>query len=304
MRILHLDSGRDLRGGQIQAALLIKGLLRQGVECTLLCPKRSPLFAQAQQSRWNVQPLGPARLRLSACDLIHAHDARSHSLAAAFGGAPLVVSRRVAFPVGGGALSRWKYSRAAHYIAVSEYVAGCLRAADVPDSKISVVYDGVVIPKRHRILAHRKSSLKTMVISPLSADVLKGNELAAEAAAAAEVPLHLSSNLPSDLSRATIFLYLSKSEGLGSAVLLAMAHGVPVIASRVGGLQEAVQHGITGLLVGEDREAIAEALRTLSSNPAVARRMGEAGRARVKELFSMDQMISGTLEIYKRVLLR
>ena len=48
-----------------------------------------------------------------------------------------------------------------------------------------------------------------------------------------------------------MFVYITESEGLGSAVLLAMAAGTPVIASRVGGLPEAIEDGVNGLLTGQ-----------------------------------------------------
>ena len=61
-----------------------------------------------------------------------------------------------------------------------------------------------------------------------------------------------------------LFLYITHSEGLGSAVLLAMAAGVPVIASNVGGLPEIVEHERTGLLTENTAQAIANAIRRLT----------------------------------------
>jgi len=48
-RILHLDSGREMRGGQWQALRLIEGLRRQGADCTLLAPRGAPLFLKARE---------------------------------------------------------------------------------------------------------------------------------------------------------------------------------------------------------------------------------------------------------------
>ena len=110
MRILHLDAGREMRGGQWQVLRLIEGLAAAGVESTLLARQDAPLYTAAHKQGWRVQPLGITRAigHLRAHSLIHAHDARSHSLGAFLRGRPLVVSRRVTFPVG----SRWKYGRA------------------------------------------------------------------------------------------------------------------------------------------------------------------------------------------------
>src|SRR5437762_1747013 len=99
MRILHLDAGREMRGGQWQVLRLMEGLTAAGVESTLLAWRGGPLFTAARKRGWRVEPfslmevVGMARRH----DLMHAHDARSHTLAALIPRVPLVVSRRVAF---------------------------------------------------------------------------------------------------------------------------------------------------------------------------------------------------------------
>ncbi len=97
MRTLHIDTGREMRGGQWQVLYLI-GQMRDAM---LLSPRDSPLFRAARERGLDVQPLSFATLMRLArrVDLIHAHDARAHTLAALAGGTPLVVSRRVGFPV-------------------------------------------------------------------------------------------------------------------------------------------------------------------------------------------------------------
>src|SRR6516225_187367 len=144
MRILHLDAGREMRGGQWQVLRLIEGLAATGVESTLLARPEAPLYQAARARGWRVEPWGFSKvLRLApSCDLVHAHDARSHTLAI-LGRAPAVVARRVAFPL----RSRWKYRHAARYIAVSEFVKSALLAGGVPEAKIAVVYDGVPLVK-------------------------------------------------------------------------------------------------------------------------------------------------------------
>src|ERR1019366_2474841 len=120
---------------------LLEGLRLESVDGTLLSPRGSPLWDQARALHLDVRPLGLwAVHRLSRqSDLVHAHDARAHTLAAALAGAPLVVSRRVAFPI----RSRWKYRHASRYAAVSQFVKGVMLDGGVPEEKISVVYDGV-----------------------------------------------------------------------------------------------------------------------------------------------------------------
>ena len=123
MRILHLDAGREMRGGQWQVLRLIEGLAAAGVESTLLARQDAPLFAAARKQGWRVEPLGLARAvcwRAGTTWCMRTMRAATRS-ARIVRGAPLVVSRRVAFPVG----SRWKYGRARHYLAVSEFVKRC-----------------------------------------------------------------------------------------------------------------------------------------------------------------------------------
>ncbi len=292
MRILHLDAGKELRGGQWQVLRLLEGLAAADVESTLLARAGSPLFEAARRQGYRVEPLGLARTVLLARrhDLLHAHDAHSHTLGAMAASDRLVVSRRVAFAPG----SRWKYARARHYLAVSEFVKAVLASAGVPEENISVVYDGVpLLPPAHG----------SAIVAPAYAgDPRKGAPLALEAARLAGVTLQLSNDLERHLQEAAVFVYITHSEGLGSGALMAMSAGVPVVASRVGGLREIVRDGETGLLVENRVEEIAAAIRALLADPELARRLGAAARRTVMERFTVGHMVRRTMEIYRRVL--
>jgi Glycosyl transferases group 1/Glycosyltransferase Family 4 len=306
MRILHLDAGREMRGGQWQVLRLIEGLEAAGIESTLLAREGAPLFTAARKLGWRVQPLGLTRalMHVRRHDLIHAHDARTHTLGALLRGRPLIVARRVAFcnagPWPARTISLWKYQRASRYIAVSEFVKAVLITGGVPAEKISLVYDGVPIVGQE--VGQALSPGNRILTLANAADPAKGAPLAAEAAKIAGVPLTPSANLEADLPHASLFVYITHSEGLGSAALLAMSAGVPVVASNVGGLPEAVHHGETGLLVPNDPAAIAAAIRRLVDNPDLARRMGAAGRRAVLANFTVDHMVRRTMEVYRQVL--
>lgn len=300
MRILHLDTGKEMRGGQWQALRLMEGLAARGVECALLARAGSPLDAAARQAGCQVAPAGLARAAVLArrCDLVHAHDARAHALAALAGGAPLVVSRRVAFGAAGGPLSRWKYRRAARFIAVSEFVKSTLVARGVPAGKIQVVYDGVPL-----LDAAEPAGGRPRVLAPdTGGDPAKGLALARQAAQLAGAELHLSSCLQRDLPGAAVFVYITHSEGLGSGALLAMSAGVAVVASRVGGLPEILRHRENGLLVENRAEAIAAAIRELLEDPPLARRLALAGRHTVEQRFTLEHMVRGVMEVYRQAL--
>ena len=100
-----------------------------------------------------------------------------------------------------------------------------------------------------------------------------------------------------------VFVMPSRREGLGVACLEAMAAECPVIASRVGGLGEAVVHERTGLLVPpEDPEALANAIARIIDDPALRIRLGAAGPGRVAEGFLPEQMVTAYQALYQEVL--
>jgi glycosyl transferase family 1/glycosyl transferase family 4 len=266
----------------------MEGLRAAGVETVLVGHPAAPLFLKATERGLAAAPLAISSLRAPA-DLVHAHDARSHALAVALARAPAVVARRVAFPVGKGLVSRWKYGRAAHFIAVSDFVRAGMVERGIPAEKISVVYDGApLLPpteRGHRILAPHPSPDKP-------AQLYRQTGL----------DIFCAENLEDDLKTASIFVYISYSEGLGSAVLLAMSAGVPVVASNTGGIGEIIRHEENGLLVEGGPAAIAKAVRRLEADGALARKLAANGRRTVMERFSIDGMVRNTLSVYRRVL--
>jgi hypothetical protein len=276
MKIVHLDSGRQMRGGQWQVLQLIAALTEAGHEQVLLTRPGSPL---GQRVAIPVQPL--STLWRTSGDVFHAHDARCHTMAALTLRRPLVVARRVAFPV----RHAWKYRRAECYIAVSQAVAAELRQAGVGEDRIRVVYDGV---------AELAPSTRTgPLIAPASDDPMKGSALIRQSG----VACHFSTDLEADLRSASALLYISHQEGLGSAALLAMSAGVPVIASRVGGLPEVVTDGETGLLIENTAEAIRAAVERIGELAP----MGDRGREVVRERFLVQHMVAATLRVYEEV---
>lgn len=110
-------------------------------------------------------------------------------------------------------------------------------------------------------------------------------------------------DLPRFLAEADIFVLPSRSEGFSNAIVEAMAAALPVVATRVGGNSEAVEDGVTGLLVpAEDPEALAEAVLGLLSNPERSIEMGEAGRRVAVRQFSSLNVVNHVVEIYRRLL--
>jgi glycosyltransferase involved in cell wall biosynthesis len=108
---------------------------------------------------------------------------------------------------------------------------------------------------------------------------------------------------PDLLNACDVFVLPSRREGLGVAALEAMAVGKPVVASRVGGLGQAVVHGETGLLVPpEDPEALARALGQVLADPALRQRLGAAGPRHIEAHFLGRDQVLAYERLYRRLL--
>ncbi len=300
MHVLHIDTGQTMRGGQYQVLLLYDTLAHRHCHQTLLAGTGIRSNRPVERSSWRA-----VRRHARECDLIHAHDAQAHTLAALHGaGRPVVVSRRVSFAIGSGPASRWKYRQAVQFVAVSEHVASVLKKGGVPDHKISVVYDAASTPVKDPApsIASGRGRSEFRVVCPNLDDPLKCRDLAVAACERAGVALQLSDDLPLDLGSAHALLYLSQSEGLGSALLLAMSLGVPAIASAVGGIPEVVSNEETGLLVDNHVESISSALVRLQSDEPLRLRMAAQSLRRVSAEFSPGRMADRTLSVYRQVL--
>ena len=107
------------------------------------------------------------------------------------------------------------------------------------------------------------------------------------------------------LAASDYFVLPSHEESFSNALLEAMAYGLPVIATAVGGNPEVVEDGVTGLLVPpRDPAALAKAMITLLVDPAAARRMGQMGRARAAKVFPLDHTVHEIEALYETLLAR
>ncbi len=96
-----------------------------------------------------------------------------------------------------------------------------------------------------------------------------------------------------------VFSLSSRVEGISNTILEAMATGLPVVATRVGGNAELIEQGVTGALVpSASPEALAEALATYVDDPEIRRAHGRAARARAERDFAMGSMVSRYIEVY------
>jgi glycosyltransferase involved in cell wall biosynthesis len=347
LRILHLDSGRDWRGGQRQVLLLAQGLRERGHEPLVIGAPGSPLVHRSRaagvatsairmRGDWDVAAMRRVRTIVRAWkpDVVHAHDARAHAIAL---GAlirrreiPLVVTRRVPFRPRG----RVKYGRrVSRFIAVSRAVRAALEEGGVDPSRVDVVHSGIHFPEVERPRDWRgecrwpEGTVLCGVVGAMTAE--KG--IAALEGAAGRLPpdvrgiarlvlLGGTSSGACEIGGVTAYragfvdgihaavagldllLHPSSAEGLGTAVIDAMALGVPPVAFAVGGLPELIEDGASGLLVpAADEVAFADAVTRLVRDAELRGRLGERGRVRARE-FSAERMVLGTLATYGVVL--
>jgi hypothetical protein len=298
VRILDINTGREMRGGQHQVLLILRLLYEAGIGVKLLAREGSPLQEEARKLKFKVGAATVRNVFIDSCeaDLTHVHDARAHTMAAIACCRPIVVSRRVAFPVGSGILSHWKYAKAARFLAVSQFVRDQLEAAGISPEKIDVVYDA---------LADREPGTWDRLAPAValdSNDPRKGRALVEQASKLSGIPVRFSGNLARDLSHASMFVYITHSEGLGSAAILAMKMGIPVIASCVGGLAEVFENERSGLYTENRPEQIAKRMRRLVEDAALAAAMIADAKARACEKFSPARLAEATIASYGRAL--
>jgi glycosyltransferase involved in cell wall biosynthesis len=110
------------------------------------------------------------------------------------------------------------------------------------------------------------------------------------------------SDIRMQLESAHVFALSSDTEALGIVLVEAMAMGVPVVTTDVGGTTELVRHGENGLAVPPgDAEAIASAIRTIAMEPGVAGRFSAAGRATVEAGYGSDRSAATIVEALRKL---
>jgi len=256
--------------------------------------------------------------------------------------ARVVVTRRVDFRLRNNPGTRWKYGRAACVVAISRAVADVLRASGLR-RPAAVIPDGIDLgrrvtpaaPETLESLGVPRGAPLVVMVAALVGHKDPLNFVAAVDAARRRVPalhallvgdgylrpqvesavaerglagvLHVAgyrTDADELLAAASVATLSSREEGMGSVLLDALAFGVPVAATRAGGIPDVIVDGASGLLVPpRDGDALGGAIARILLDPALAARLAAAGRARVRR-FSLERMARRYEVIYRRVLAR
>ena len=354
--MLHVDTERGWRGGERQVLWLADGIARLGDTNVIAARAGESLAVRAREAGLPVVELTPAfegdpraawalrnAIREHRIDLVHAHAAHAVSLGAlATLGlpVPLVVSRRVDFPLRQNWGTRWKYGRASIVIAISEAVASVLRRGGLA-SPIEVVHDGTdtarsadpvdaatlaalgvtagapLVVQVAQLVGHKDPltfvraiarvrelvpSVQALLVGdgPLRTDVEREVQSLGLGAT-----LHVAgyrTDADRLLAAADVVVLSSREEGMGSVLLDALVFGKSVAATRAGGIPEVVLHEETGLLVPVgDPRALGDAIARLLSDAELRARLSRAARARAAQ-FSIGVMAARTRECYRSAL--
>ena len=359
MRVLYVDLEREWRGGQSQALLTLLGLRERELQVELVAACDSPLAVCTREAGITVHEVARFGLRARAAAVIRgrlahrgfdlAHLNEPHALTAAWlAGAhkklPLLLSRRIGFPLRKGWVSRTRYAAVGRFVANSKNVAQSLIDCGIACERISIVNEGVEIPAlpspEQRNLARRHWGVKddeflfgcVSVLVPekgqrhliealatvrethprtrllLAGDGPCRGELEALAKRMGQSEAVIFAGFVNDVAKVydalDAFAFPSEFEGLGTALQAAMAAGLPSISTRRGALAEVVGREGTALVVEPNGKEFAAAMLRLMTDADLRKKLSETGRREVQERFSAERMVDGTIRVYEDVLER
>lgn len=360
--VIHVSTATSWRGGEQQLAYLLKALKEAGVKQHVLCVKDAPFSRYCIDNQIDhtayikirAVSLQAAKLlrRLSgslAGSLVHCHDSHAHTIAYLSAlvfrnSKPVIIHRRVDFPVKSSMLSRLKYNHASvvRFICVSNAIREILIPALKNPEKAEVVYSGIdlerftntkkgntlrkefnlsdqsiLIGNIAALAPHKDyfTFLKTAAIliknNPDFRFVIVGegpdrsiieNKIRESGLTETVLLAGFRTNIPEILKELNVLLLSSKTEGLGTTILDAFAGGLPVVATKAGGIPEIVEHEVTGLLAGiGEAEQLALMTERMLNDKMLRDRVIRNGLEKVKSYdytFTADKI----LNIYKKVL--
>ena len=341
-KIVHVNTARGYRGGERQTELLIRGLASHGVRQALVTRRGAPLAARLRDVDVDIRevsggPLSVARVTRDA-SLVHVHEGRSvyaAFLRSLLSDTPYVITRRVNNPIRDHWFAHKAYRRAARVVAVAPQVAEIVRAYDAA-IRVCVVHSGsssLAVDTSNSAAIRARLQGKFVVghvgaldngqkgqefIIAVARELARSNpdvhfvlvgggedEAMLKAAAADLRNLEFTGfveNVGDYLAAFDVFILPSNREGIGSILFDAMERGLPVVASRVGGVPDIVHHQENGLLIDPASPAqLRDAILHLKANPDLRNAYGRHGMEFAKD-FTGEAMWRKYVALYESVL--
>ncbi|SFM62020.1 glycosyltransferase family 4 protein [Marinobacter zhejiangensis] len=340
MHICHINLARGFSGGERQTLNLIRQLAGQGIRQTLIARPGNPLHEAVAELPVTVRTCShfiKGHGTGGDWDLVHCHDGKG-----VYWGlieywlrtTPYVITRRVDNPLGTGWVTRQAYGKASRVAclssAIQRVVLGTVNGARtevIPSSfsgfpaddnevgRIRQRYAGkLLIGQVGRFLAHKGHSV-TLRAAPLLAERCPNAQIlflgeGPEEAALQQQAMGLDNvefagfqkDIGNWLAALDLLVFPSLQEGLGSTILEAMQHGVPVVAARAGGIPDILDDGSNGLLVNPgDVDGLADAVSRMLADEELRARLVEGGYQTLPR-FSPERNASSYLALYRDIL--
>lgn len=340
MHICHVNLARGFSGGERQTLNLVTHLAGQGIEQTLVVRPGNPLIEAVAEQPITVSTCPHFLLghgRSGRWDLVHCHDGKGvywglieHLLRQT----PYVNTRRVDNPVSQRFLARQAYTRASRVACLSSAIeqvvlesAPTAKTVIIPSSfsgfdadtdqvqRIREQFAGrVLIGQVGRFLHHKGHAVTLQAARRLAeaypeALILflgEGPEEEVLREQAHDLDNVIFAGFQKDignwLAALDLLVFPSLKEGLGSTILEAMQHGVPVIGARAGGIPDIVRHNDNGLLVEPgDASALADAMLALLRDESLRARL-VAGATKELSRFSPESTANAYMKLYREIL--
>jgi len=361
MHIIHVSTATSWRGGEQQLAYLISSLHQNDITQDVLCTDGAPFAAYCEKrgikntvfKKQGALNLKAARMLANICRnipacIVHCHDSHAHNIAC-FSAlifknpSPVIVHRRVDFPVSNSFVSKAKYNHPsiARYICVSEAIRNILLPSLKDPEKALVIYSGIDLSRFSNIVS--KNTLRRelgisndcILIGNVSAlaphkdyitfvgtaeKLLKNNphfhfviigegperttiekEIEIRKLAGKISLTGFKNNVPELLKELDVLLLTSKTEGLGTSILDAFASGLPVVATKAGGIPEIVEHKVNGLLAETgDTQALTDMVELLLTENNLRKSLVNNARIRVRD-FDYKVTAAKILDVYKGI---
>ncbi len=360
--VFHIDTEKGWGGGQNQVFLLIQELILRDYKNFLIAPQGEdlwnallPLMVSNSEKLTLIPVYQRNQLDLSGLyrvlknlkkqehPILHLHSWRGDllgGLASLLSTTPLVITRRINYPLSRATAFFINRLKKATVVAISESVKESLEESGVAKD-IDVIRDGIDVEsfavEELRKSEKDSSKEKQFLIGHIgSFNKIKGQKHLIEILsdlASRHVPVHVLfagegrelssvkrlaekrgllprvtflgkvSPITDFLSSIDMLAVTSVVEGLGVSAMEAMAAGLPIVSFKTGGLPEIIQDGVTGYIVlPGDSSAFSQAVKKLIEDKDLRKRMGSEGRKRARTHFSHRVMVDSYEKLYKKTL--